>query len=181
MRIAVAGTHCSGKTTLIDDFVDAHPEYRDEPEPYDLLRELGEEFPAAPSAEDFLRQLETGLSHWSAFRRGDQVICERSPYDFLAYLRALADLGREDAEYFETGLEWVRDTRPLFDLVVYLPLGQPRIAVPDDEDPELRATMDTCLHGILVDDSLGLLDDGSVCVATGSRIARLDAVRARLR
>jgi hypothetical protein len=182
MRIAVTGTHCSGKTTLIDDFVEAYPEYRAEPEPYDLLNELGEEFPAQPSAEDFLRQLETGLTHWSALRRGDRVICERSPYDFLAYLRALTDLGREDAECFDTALEWVRDAGPLFDLVVYLPLGQPSIRVSDAEDPELRAAMDAWLGGILVDDSLGLLDEGaqSVCVASGPRNARLDAVRAHL-
>jgi hypothetical protein len=124
MRIAVAGTHCSGKTTLIDDFVEAHPAYRAEPEPYDLLQELGEEFSAEPSAEDFLRQLEAGVSQWSAFRCTDCVICERSPYDFLAYLRALADLGRDETASFEMVLEWVRDAGPLFDLVVYLPLGQ---------------------------------------------------------
>ncbi len=182
MRIAVAGTHCSGKTTLIDDFVEAHPEFRAEPEPYDLLQELGEEFSAAPSAEDFLRQLEAGLGQWSGFRRHDRVVCERSPYDFLAYLRALADLGRDEAESFEMALEWVRDTRSLFDLVVYLPLGEPdAITVPADEDPELRVAMDECLGRILVDDAFGLLDAAPVCVATGSRSARLAAVRSRLR
>ena len=184
MRIAIAGTHCSGKTTLIDDFVEAHPEYRADPEPYDLLQELGDEFSADPSAEEFLRQLEAGLAQWSALRRSDCVICERSPYDFLAYLHALAELGRGDVASFETALEWVRDTRPLFDLVVYLPLGRPNLIVaPADEDPELRAAMDDCLGNILVDDAFGLLGAGApfLCVATGSRSARLEAVRGRLR
>lgn len=34
MRIAVTGTHGSGKTTLIDDFVAAHPAYEHEQKPY---------------------------------------------------------------------------------------------------------------------------------------------------
>lgn len=184
MRIAVAGTHCSGKTTLIDDFVEAHPEYRAEPEPYDLLLELGEEFPAEPSSEDFLRQLEAGLGQWSALRRYERVICERSPYDFLAYLRALADLGRDETGSFETAREWVRDAGPLFDLIVYLPIGRPStVSAPADEDPELRAAMDECLGNILVDNAFGLLDGGApaLCVATGSPAARLDAVRRRVR
>ena len=33
MRIVVSGSHCSGKSTLIEDFVAAHPEYVHEPEP----------------------------------------------------------------------------------------------------------------------------------------------------
>ena len=33
MRIAVAGTHASGKSTLIADFLATHPEYAHEPEP----------------------------------------------------------------------------------------------------------------------------------------------------
>ena len=32
MRIAVTGTHGSGKTTLIDDFVEAHPDHEREHE-----------------------------------------------------------------------------------------------------------------------------------------------------
>jgi hypothetical protein len=42
--------------------------------------------------------------------------------------------------------------------------------------------MDECLRSVLVDDAFGLLDGGapSVCVATGSRAARLDAVLRRL-
>jgi hypothetical protein len=33
MRIAVAGTHASGKSTHIADFLATHPEYAHEPEP----------------------------------------------------------------------------------------------------------------------------------------------------
>ena len=45
MRIAVSGTHCSGKSTLINEFLAAHPEFTYEPEPFvTMVEEYGEEF-----------------------------------------------------------------------------------------------------------------------------------------
>jgi hypothetical protein len=41
MRIAVAGTHASGKSTLIADFLATHPEYAHEAEPYEWLDDPG--------------------------------------------------------------------------------------------------------------------------------------------
>ncbi|HEX7830976.1 MAG TPA: hypothetical protein VF787_15075, partial [Thermoanaerobaculia bacterium] len=56
MRIAISGTHGSGKSTLIDDFLHAHRDYAHEPEPYEWLDE-----PAEPDAESFYRQLELSV------------------------------------------------------------------------------------------------------------------------
>ena len=53
MRIAVSGTHASGKSTLIADFAAAHPHYVTMPDPFELL---DEEFDQ-PSAGMLLRQL----------------------------------------------------------------------------------------------------------------------------
>lgn len=39
MCIAISGTHCVGKTTLIEDFIKIHPEYHNEVEPYYALQE----------------------------------------------------------------------------------------------------------------------------------------------
>ena len=62
MRIAVSGTHCTGKSTLIDEFLRVHPDFVHEPEPYTVLvEELGEEFSAEPCVEDFQRQLEFNI------------------------------------------------------------------------------------------------------------------------
>jgi hypothetical protein len=43
MRLAISGTHCSGKTTLVEAFLLAHSEYIHEPEPYEQMQES---FPA---------------------------------------------------------------------------------------------------------------------------------------
>ena len=48
MRIAVTGTHGSGKTTLIEDFLERHPRYEHEPEPYLALAQNGVAFADGP-------------------------------------------------------------------------------------------------------------------------------------
>ena len=97
MRIAVSGTHCCGKSTLIDQFLLAHQDFAHEPEPYTVLEEdYGEVFAAEPSAEDFYRQLEFNVSRLRSYGVGERVIYERSPVDFLAYLLALDDLRRDE-------------------------------------------------------------------------------------
>jgi hypothetical protein len=62
MRIAVSGTHGTGKSTLIDEFLGAHPDFVHEPEPYAVMvDDFGEEFSAEPCVEDFRRQLEFNI------------------------------------------------------------------------------------------------------------------------
>ena len=53
MRIVVSGTHASGKSTLISDFVQRHPEYEVLPDPFELMDESWD----APSAALFAAQL----------------------------------------------------------------------------------------------------------------------------
>src|SRR5215211_3229445 len=90
MRIAVSGTHGTGKSTLIDEFLRAHPNFIHEPEPYTVMVEdLGEEFSAEPCVEDLYRQLEFNIDRLRQHAPGERVIYERCPLDFLAYIDAL--------------------------------------------------------------------------------------------
>ena len=61
MRIAISGTHFTGKTTLGQDFIEAHPEYSFQQEPYHQLTEEGTEFEEELSLESFIEQLEHSL------------------------------------------------------------------------------------------------------------------------
>ena len=61
MRIAVSGTHFIGKSTLIEDFIKAHPDYKCEIEPYfklqdDKLMELSLE-PSLDSIDMVIQEL----------------------------------------------------------------------------------------------------------------------------
>lgn len=98
MRIAISGTHCCGKSTLIEAFRLRHRDYVHEPEAYEALQEFyGEGFGDEPTADDFYRQLEYQVDRLRQYGVGDRVIFERSPVDYLAYLLALGDLDRDTA------------------------------------------------------------------------------------
>lgn len=167
MRIVVSGTHASGKSTLIADFVDAEPGYQVLPDPFELLDDALDE----PDAGTFFDQLRI-----TAARLRDlppDVIAERGPLDFLAYLSALEQLGRSGRapELFERGLPIAVDALRHVDLVVLLPLNAADgIRVPDDEDPRLRAAMNDALLE-LTDE---LLPDAEVLELTGDRARRLE-------
>src|SRR6185503_15826359 len=116
MRIAVSGTHGVGKSTLIDEFVRRQPEFVHEPEPYTVLVEdLGEEFSAEPCVEDFRRQLEFNIERLRQYAPGENVIYERCPVDFLAYIHAL------DPKSAEELLDSITEAMQQLDLIVYLP------------------------------------------------------------
>jgi|ERR1051326_3469171 predicted ATPase len=162
MRIAVSGTHGVGKSTLIEEFLRVHPEFVHEPEPYAVLVEdYGEEFSAEPCVEHFLRQLEFNLERLGQHATGENVIYERCPLDFVAYLSAL------DANVSETLMERISDAMQQLEIIVYLPLDD---AYADDEFPKLRSAVDRKLSE--------LLDNASVMVveATGSTAQRLRTV-----
>lgn len=160
MRIAVSGTHGCGKSTLIDRFLMAHPDFAHEPEPYTVLQEdYGELFAAAPSADDFYRQLEFNIDRLHHYGANEKVIYERCPADFLAYLLALSDLHRDQGASLlvESSLDMVEEGLKLLDLIVFLPLdgmdSNGRAAL---EDQELRIAVDDRLIGMLRDDDFNL-------------------------
>jgi len=167
MRIAVSGTHGVGKSTLIDAFLRRHPEFVHEPEPYTVMVEdLGEEFSAEPSVEDFRRQLDFNIQRLSQHTPGENVIYERCPVDFLAYIHAL------DRKGAEALLERVSDAMQHLDLIVYLPLDE-RIGEP--EFPKLQRAVDHRLSSIFRDDEFGIVSSTNAIIveAEGSIDHRL--------
>ena len=164
MRIAVSGTHGVGKSTLIDEFLRAHPEFVHEPEPYTVMVEdLGEEFSAEPCLEDFRRQLEFNIDRLRQHVPGENVIYERCPVDFLAYIHAL------DPEIADGLREEVSEAMRHLNLVVYVPFEE--IFIREDEFPKLQRAMDRRLSAIYTDDEFGIMS--SVVEAEGSTAQRL--------
>lgn len=146
MRIAVSGTHGVGKSTLIDEFLRQHPEFVHEPEPYTVLVEdLGEEFAAEPCVEDFLRQLEFNIDRLNQHAVNDNVIYERCPIDFLAYIHAL------DPQTAEALLEQITEAIQHLDLILYLPFDGT-----SKEFPKLQRAVDRKLSSIFREDEFGI-------------------------
>ena len=125
MRIAVPGTHGRGKTTLIDDFADAHRDYERELEPYWALAQQGVVFADGVSLPDLEAQLEASVGMILARASDPKVIFDRCPIDFIAYLEAVAE--GEGIEWTPTGKLLGKIERALaaVDLLVFLPLSHP--------------------------------------------------------
>jgi AAA domain len=177
MRIAVSGTHCCGKSTLIAEFLAKHRDFAHEPEPYISLQEnYGEIFPAEPSVDDYFRQLEFNVERLKQYRAGDRVICERSPVDFLAYVLALYELQREKQAcwFVQRSLDLASNAIQLLDLIVFLPTDDDD-EFTDLEDPELRSAVNSRLAGILCDGEFNLFQNNRPCIleARGSTADRL--------
>lgn len=148
MLIGVSGSHCSGKSTLIDAFCERHPEFTRLAEPYEELDELWSDV----TVEVLLEQLEFQIEQLRSLDT-DNVIVERTPLDFVAYLQALNDLGRcsfDSKKY----LELAREAARRFDLIVFTPTEGELIYVPEDEDRELRSAVNVRLRE-LVDQGCG--------------------------
>jgi len=176
VKIAITGTHGSGKSTLVEDFLAAHPEYAFEPEPYETLSEAGEAFSDPPTIADFVRQLEHSVERLDAHADDGNVIFERCAVDFLAYLEVLGWGANLDAFDTRSVTELAEDAIATLDLIVFLPLP------PGDamraERPALQRAVDRELGSILRDDSLSLLAAGGprVIEATGTPPQRLAAL-----
>jgi hypothetical protein len=173
MRIAISGTHASGKSTLIEAFHSRHPDYISEPEPYAVLLEVyGEDFAESPTLDDFERQLRYQLEVLGRYSRDDNVIFERCPADFLAYMLALSG----DRSHLDRWIDAVGEALEQLDLIVFLPLdeGAP-IDVAGDEDLVLRDDVDGLLRDIFLEGELDLLAGSAPAVveARGSLSQRL--------
>lgn len=179
VRLAISGTHCSGKTTLAEDFLAAHRDYVHEPEPYEWLEEVfGEAAGGEPNVDDFLRQLELSVDRLRSYRHGAKVVAERSPVDFLAYLLALTDLRRtgRDCQMIASAAELTVSGLASIDLLVVLPLNdRDGIAAPESEDLALREAMNDRLLDLITADEYALFGGGSprVVEIQGARERRL--------
>ena len=172
MRIAVSGTHFSGKSTLVEELSSALPGYLTVEEPYYALVEEGHEFAEMPSVEDFELQLERSIECLSGCE--PDVIFDRCPIDMLGYLLTLA----EDF-HLKKWLPRVQAAIDTLDLIVFLPVEErDRIALPPSQDAGFRLDVDQQLKEIFLDDSLDL--EMEVLEVTGSLRERVKQVIAYL-
>lgn len=181
MRIAVTGTHGSGKTTLIDDFIAVHPNYEKVSEPYWHLDQQGMPFADGPTTADLEEQLTASCKLILRYAAERDLIFDRCPLDFLAYL---------DIVSASEGFEWLPSSSQLtlvskamcsLHLLAFVPLISPDEIEVRIELPRLRKRVDQRFKAMLRDDDLGLLHDGPrVVEVTGSRAQRVEKLTVAL-
>jgi len=147
MRIAISGTHFSGKSSLVQALSEALPRYTTVEEPYHLLQEEGYEFAELPSIEDFELQLERAIE--SLDETTPNVIFDRCPADILGYLLSHTDV---EAFNIEEWLPRVQAAINKLDLIVFLPIEeQDRIVLPLSQDAAYRQRVDEKLREVLLE------------------------------
>lgn len=175
MRIAISGTHFSGKSTLVEALSEALPQYTTVEEPYHLLQEEGYEFAELPSIEDFELQLERSIENLDG--SASNVIFDRCPADILGYL--LSHTGIEVFD-LEEWLPRVQTAISKLDLIVFLPIEEPdRIVLPWSQDAAYRQRVDEKLKEIILENSFDFEVD--VLEVTGSPLTRIERVLAHIR
>ncbi len=127
MRIAVSGAHSLGKSTIVNEWVAAHPRFRREEEPY---RVLGLHGPYDIRFREASTKLHNGIQlyynisrvhRYSAFT--DDVIFDRSPVDYVAYSLYTANQGTTDIDiaFVEAMVPAVRESLDHLDILAFVP------------------------------------------------------------
>jgi hypothetical protein len=171
MRIAVSGTHLTGKSTLVEALGARMPDHRTVPEPYEMLLERGYEFAHPPTAEDFVVQLKQSIA--SLRRRAPNMIFDRCPLDFVGYLAATAGGECFDVEAWRMPIAAAMAT---LDLVVSVRIDPAHDPVGRVEDAAYRADVDAWLEEIVDDDSLDLHGEVALLPLDGPWERRVDTV-----
>lgn len=174
MRIAISGTHFSGKSTLVEALSEELPQYTTVEEPYYLLQEEGYEFAESPSIEDFELQLERSIENLD--ESSPNVIFDRCPADILGYLLAHTDVEAFDLEGW---LPRIQAAIRKLDLIVFLPIEErDRIVLPFSQDAEYRQRVDEKLKEIMLENPFDFEVD--VLEVTGSLKTRVERVLANI-
>jgi hypothetical protein len=172
MRIAVSGSHSTGKSTLIEELAIALPGAVIVDEAYYSLLAEGLEFNARPDAADYQLLWERACEEMAAPREG-LILFDRTPADYLAYLVAVeADVA---------GTELVAQTRDALagvDLVVFVPIEMPDRVEGRGELRRLRRSVDRVLREMWIEDAWGW--SLPVLEVSGTPRDRVQQVLARL-
>lgn len=173
----MSGTHASGKSTVVSDFSLAHRRFQVLSDPFDLVDALDPN-----SAASFHDQLILSAERLTVLPRDADVIAERGPLDFLAYLEALESLGRASVPgpLLHELCAITAEALGNVDVLAVLPLsGLEGVWVPDDEDPQLRRSIDERLLDLCDDDEL-VGQIGRIVELTGTPEERLTSLNTYL-
>ena len=154
MRIAVSGSHGTGKSTLIAALLERRPGYAHEPEAYETLADdidlAADEGPLPEGLEALLRWTLAAVARHAP---GARVVHERCPVDYLAYAAASRRSWPpgDAADFIAAFAPMVREAVGHLDLIALLPVTR---AIPGrpEEDARFRRRVDRELRRALLDD-----------------------------
>ncbi|HEV2613851.1 MAG TPA: AAA family ATPase [Gammaproteobacteria bacterium] len=186
MRIAVSGTHFIGKSTLIEDFIKLHPDYKTETEPYyQLLDEGIMELALEPTLESLIQQLDYSIEQLNKHSTEKNIIFDRCPVDFIAYAMCIAEQDEMDIEDNEIAEKFadVKQALNNIDLIIFLPISKENSIKYSEENPEYRKLADKCFKKIYRDEACDIFpgfNHPRIVEVTGEREARVKILESYL-
>jgi deoxyadenosine/deoxycytidine kinase len=179
MRIAVSGTHAMGKSTLIEDFLEKHPGYKTEIEPYYKLQDDGvSELSLEPSLDSLLAQLDYSIEQLNENAHEQDIIFDRCPVDFIAYAMCIANQEHFDINDSEVSerFDEVKEALDSLDLIIFLPITKEHLIEYLEENPEYREAADKCFKKLYREDVCDIFPSHNhprVVELWGDRAARI--------
>jgi len=125
MRIAVAGTACQGKTTLVNDFLKKWPLYSRSNEGYrKLIKEENLKINKEVNKDGQWKILNSLIDDLQGHTREERIIYDRCPLDNLIYSmwsfeKQTSDI---DKEFIDKCIPLVCESMRLLDIILFIPI-----------------------------------------------------------
>jgi hypothetical protein len=177
LRIAISGSHGSGKSTLIAAFLEKHPSYAHEPEAFETLADDIELTPSeGPTPEGLALLLEDSIETVGLHEPGAMTLFERCPVDYLAYASASARSWPSESiqSFLDAAIPRVRDAIRNLDAIAFLPGTSRGIQSRPGDNPRFRKRVDAALRRALIDDDYDLFAE-----SPSPRVVELSAASER--
>ena len=125
MRIAVIGSACQGKTTLINDFLKNWPGYSRSNESYrKLLKEEEVKINKEVNQDGQWKILNCLIDDIQQTEKGDKIIFDRCPLDNLIYSLWAEDKQSSDIDkdFIKKCIPLVQESMKAIDIILFLPI-----------------------------------------------------------
>jgi predicted ATPase len=152
MKIAVSGTHCTGKSTYVQDFLKNWKNYSTPEKSYrDYIKEKNLPHSKEGTEESQKIILDALIDQQQAYSKDDNVIFDRCVLDNLAYSSWLNLNGKVSDKFLDESRILVRETLKMFDVIFYFPITKVSpIKLEEDElrdnDPVYRQEIDNIFN-----------------------------------
>ena len=149
MRIAISGTACQGKTTLLKDFLEQWPSYTTPKKTYrDIIKENNLNHSSKTNKKTQKKILDFMIKEQKKYRGSDNVIFDRCPLDNLVYsiwATEQSELDIDD-EFVQKCIPLVRESFRNLDIIFFTPIT--KVASVEAEEDDLRDTDPKIIEGI---------------------------------
>jgi len=133
MRIAIVGSACQGKTTLVNDIVKTWPAYKAHESGY---REAVKKKKLSINKETNKKTQKTILKELikdlNSYKEGDKVIFDRCPLDNIVYSLWAEEKGTSDidSDFIKECIPLVQESMHKLDIIFYIPITKAAPVIP---------------------------------------------------